>query len=117
VVTGLTGLGGGVLKVPLLVLILRLPMHIAVGTSVASIILAGLGGTIGYVVNGLGVPGLLPYSLGYVNLLPLGLCLVATSIPTAQLGVRAAHALPARRLRYIFVAFMVYAGLRMIGVL
>jgi uncharacterized protein len=115
VVTGLTGLGGGVLKVPLLVLILRLPMHIAVGTSVASIIFAGLGGIIGYIINGLGVAGLLPYSLGYVNLLPLGLCLVVTSIPMAQLGVRAAHALPARRLRYIFVAFMIYAGLRMVG--
>ena len=116
VVTGLTGLGGGVLKVPLLVLALRLPMHVAIGTSVASIIFAGLGGIIGYIVNGLGVPGLLPYSLGYVNFLPLGLCLVVTSIPMAQLGVKAAHALPARRLRYVFVAFMVYAGLSMIGV-
>jgi len=116
VVTGLTGLGGGVLKVPVLVLALRFPMHIAVGTSVASIIFAGLGGVVGYVVNGWGVPGLLPYSLGYVNLLPVGLSLVVTSIPMAQLGVRAAHALPARRLRYILIAFMVYTGLRMIGV-
>jgi uncharacterized membrane protein YfcA len=114
-VTGLTGLGGGVLIVPVLVLALNFPMHIAVGTSVASIILASLGGIVGYTVNGLGVSGLLPYSIGYVNL-PIWLCLAATSIPMAQLGARVAHALPAKPLRYIFIAFLVYAGLEMIGV-
>jgi len=114
-VSGLTGLGGGALIVPMLVLALNYPMHIAIGTSVASIIFASLGGIVGYIVNGLGVPDLLPYSIGYINL-PIWLCLAATSIPLAQLGARAAHALPAKRLRYIFIAFMVYAGLRMIGV-
>jgi uncharacterized membrane protein YfcA len=114
-VTGLTGLGGGALIVPMLVLALNFPMHIAIGTSVASIIFASLGGIVGYVVNGLGVSGLLPYSIGYVNL-PIWLCLAATSIPLAQLGARTAHALPAKQLRYIFIAFMVYAGLRMVGV-
>lgn len=116
IVSGLTGIGGGVLIVAVLVLALSFPMHIAVGTSVASIILASLGGIVGYIVNGLGVPDLLPYSLGYVNV-PIWLCLAATSIPMAQLGARAAHALPAKPLRYIFIAFMVYAGLEMIGVL
>jgi uncharacterized membrane protein YfcA len=114
-VIGLTGLGGGVLIVPVLVLALNFPMHIAIGTSLASIILASLGGIVGYIVNGLEVPGLLPYSLGYVNL-PIWLCLAATSIPLAQLGARAAHAIPAEPLRYIFIAFMVYVGLKMIGV-
>jgi uncharacterized membrane protein YfcA len=114
-VSGLTGIGGGVLIVAVLVLALNFPMHTAVGTSVAAIILASLGGIVGYIVNGLGVPGLLPYSIGYVNL-PIWLCLAATSIPMAQLGARAAHALPAKPLMYIFIAFMVYAGLEMIGV-
>jgi uncharacterized membrane protein YfcA len=114
-VSGLTGLGGGALIVPMLVLALNFPMHIAVGTSVASIIFASLGGIVGYIVNGLEAPGLLPYSIGYVNL-PIWLCLAATSIPLAQLGARATHTLPAKQLRYIFIAFMIYAGLRMIGV-
>lgn len=113
-VTGLTGLGGGVLIVSVLVLALNFPMHVAVGTSVASIILASVGGIVGYVVNGLGVAGLLPHSVGYINL-PIWLCLAATSIPMAQLGARAAHALPAKPLRYIFIGFLVYAGLEMIG--
>jgi uncharacterized membrane protein YfcA len=115
VVVGLTGLGGGALIVPTLVLVLNFPMHIAIGTSVAAIIFTSLGGIVGYIVNGLGVSGLLPYSIGYVNL-PIWLYLAATSVPLAQLGARAAHALPAKQLRYIFIAFMVYVGLKMIGV-
>ena len=114
-VTGLTGLGGGALIVPMLVLALNFPMHIAIGTSVASIIFASLGGIVGYIVNGLEVSGLLPHSIGYINL-PIWLCLAATSIPLAQLGARAAHALPAKQLRYVFIAFMVYVGLKMIDV-
>lgn len=115
IVSGLTGIGGGVLIVAVLVLGLNFPMHIAVGTSVASIILTSLGGIVGYVINGLEVSGLPAYSLGYVNL-SIFLCLVATSIPMAQLGARAAHALPAKPLKYIFIAFLIYAGLEMIGV-
>jgi uncharacterized membrane protein YfcA len=115
IISGLTGIGGGVLIVALLVLALDFPVHTAVGTSVAAIILGSLGGIVGYIVNGLGVSGLLPYSIGYVNL-PIWLCLAATSVPMAQVGARAAHALPAKPLLYIFIAFMVYAGLDMIGV-
>ena len=113
-ISGLTGLGGGALIVPALVLALDFPMHMAVGTSVASIIFTSLGGVIGYVVNGIGVPGLLPYSIGYVNLL-LWLCLAATSVPMAQLGSMTAHALPAKQLRYIFIVVMLYIGLKMLG--
>jgi uncharacterized membrane protein YfcA len=114
-VAGLTGLGGGVLMVPALVLAFNFPMHIAIGTSVAAIIFTSLGGSVGYVINGLGVPGVLPHSIGYVNLI-IWVCLAATSIPLARVGSRTAHALPAKQLRYIFIAFMVYVGLRMIGV-
>jgi uncharacterized membrane protein YfcA len=89
-------------------------MHIAIGTSMAAIIFISLGGIIGYIVNGLGVPGLLPHSLGYINL-PVWLCLAATSIPLAQLGARTAHILPAKPLKYVFITFMVYTGLKMVG--
>jgi len=115
-ISGLTGIGGGVLIVAVLALGLNFSMHTAVGTSVAAIILGSLGGIAGYIVNGLGVSGLPSYSIGYINL-SVWLCLAATSIPLAPLGARAAHALPAKPLRYIFIAFMVYAGLRMLGML
>jgi uncharacterized membrane protein YfcA len=34
----------------------------------------------------------------------------------AQLGAKASHALSAKRLRYVFIAIMVYVGMRMLGV-
>lgn len=114
-VSGLTGLGGGALIVPALVLALDFPMHMAIGTSVSAIILTSLGGITGYIIHGIGVPDLLPYSIGYINL-PIWLCLAGMSVPLAQLGAKTAHALPAKQLRYIFIALMAYIGLRMIGV-
>jgi hypothetical protein len=114
IISGLSGIGGGILLVPALVLALSFPMHLAVGTSLASIIFISLGGVIGYVINGLGVPAPLPYSIGYINL-PIWLCLAATSIPMAQLGAKVTHALTAKLLRYIFIAVMVYIGLKMLG--
>ena len=116
VVTGLVGVGGGSVMVPVMIMALGFPMHLAVGTSTAAIMFTSLGGVIGYIVNGIGVSGLPPHSIGYINL-TVWLCLVVGSIPMAQLGARAAHALPAKQLRYIFIALMVYLGLRMVGVL
>ena len=114
IVVGLSGMGGGVMIVPMLVMIFHFPIHIAIGTSLATIIFTSLGGIVGYIVHGIGMSPL-PYSIGYVNLL-IWLCMAAPSIPIAQLGAKTSHALPAGRLRYVFVAFLVYAALRMIGV-
>lgn len=113
-ITGLTGIGGGILAVPVLALAFGFPMHLAVGTSTAMIIFTSLGGVIGYIVNGVGISAL-PYSVGYVSL-PIWLSLAATSVPMAQLGAKVSHALPAKQLGYVFIAIMVYVGLRMLGV-
>jgi len=113
-VTGLTSLGGGILAVPLLVLASGFPMHLAVGTSTAVIAFTSLGGVVGYMVNGPGMSPL-PYSIGLVSL-PIWLCLAATSVPMAQVGAKVAHALPAKRLMYVFIAIMAYVGLKMLGV-
>lgn len=114
VIAGLTGLGGGALMVPALVLIFHFPMLRAVATSSAAIIFTAPGGIIGYIIHGLDVPGRLPYSIGYVNL-AIWLALVVLSIPMAQLGAKAAHSIDGRRLRLLFVVLMVYVGLRMTG--
>ncbi len=114
-ISGLVGLGGGVLAVPVMVLALRFRMHNAIATSLAFVMFTSIGGVIGYIVNGQGVPGLPAHSLGYVHLEAWGL-LAATSIGMAQLGVKMAHRLPADRLRYVFIGVMFYLGLRMFGV-
>jgi len=114
VIAGMTGLGGGALMVPALVLLFHFPMLRAVATSSAAIIFTAPGGIIGYIVHGLGVPGRLPYSVGYVNI-AVFLALVVLSIPMAQLGAKTAHSIDGRKLRLLFVVLMVYVGLRMTG--
>jgi uncharacterized membrane protein YfcA len=115
IITGIIGIGGGVLMIPVMVLALRFSMHSAVATSLAVMMFTSLGGVIGYLVNGLGVPGLPAYSIGYINL-PSWFLLAVTSVGMAQVGAITAHKLPARQLRYIFIAVMFYMGLKMLGV-
>jgi len=113
-ISGILGIGGGILMIPVLVLVLRFRMHNAVGTSLATMLFIAAGGAIGYLVNGLGVSGLPDYSMGYINLQSWGL-LAVVSVGTAQLGAIVTHRLPAKLLRYIFIAVMLYMGLRMLG--
>ena len=115
IVSGIIGIGGGVLMIPVMVLAMHFTMHQAVGTSTALMIFASIGGVFSYVMNGSSVPDLPAYSIGYVNLLQW-ILLAGTSIPAAQAGVRAAHKIPARQLKYVFVVVMVYMGLKMTGV-
>ena len=113
-VSGLVGVGGGILAVPVMTLALRFKMHNAVATSLAMMILTSAGGVIGYIINGIGVADLPAYSLGYVNLQSWFL-LAVTSIGMAQVGAMTAHRLPAKQIRYIFIAIMLYMGLKMLG--
>ncbi len=115
IICGMLGLGGGIITVPVLAMALKFKMHHAVGTSLSMMIFTSIAGSIGYLINGLSVPNLPPYSIGYVNLLAWT-CLAMTSIPVAQIGARTAHKLPATQIRYIFIAVMFYVALKMVGV-
>ncbi|MCK5218126.1 sulfite exporter TauE/SafE family protein [bacterium] len=113
-VSGMIGIGGGVLMVPVMVHALRFKIHQAVGTSSALMILTSIGAVIAYMVKGWQVSGLPAYSLGYVNLVQW-VILAGTSVPMAQGGVKAAHKLPAKYLKWIFIIIMFYMGLKMTG--
>lgn len=116
IMSGLLGVGGGFIIVPFLVIAMGYDIHKSIGTSTAVIIFTSIGGIISYIFNGLGVPGLPQYSLGYINLLQFAV-LAAASIPMAQLGVKTAHKLPADKLNYIFIALLIYVGLNMLGII
>ena len=114
-VSGLLGIGGGIIMVPVMSLGFKMGMHRAVGTSLAMMIFTSFGGVMGYLINGLHIPDLPPFSLGYVNI-PASACLALTSIPVAQIGARTAHRVPARWLRSLFIMVMVYVAFKMVGV-
>jgi len=112
VVSSLVGIGGGSLSVPFMVWC-NLTVHDAIGTSAAIGFPIAIAGAAGYIVNGLHVPGLPAYSLGYVYL-PALAGIVAASVLTAPLGVRLAHSLPVDRLKRVFAILLFIMGTKML---
>ncbi|MCX7912407.1 MAG: sulfite exporter TauE/SafE family protein [Dehalococcoidales bacterium] len=112
--SGMLGVGGGVLMVPVLAWFVRLPIHQAVANSLAIMSLGSLGGIAGYIVSGLGAGGRLPWSVGYIHLLAW-LLLALPAVATAQLGAAVSHRVQGRVLGYIFAVVIFYIGLRMTG--
>lgn len=113
--SGLLGVGGGVIGVPIMLVFLRFDMLKAVGTSSAVIIFTSFGGSLGYIINGWGQPGLPSYSLGYINLLNWVLLAIPGFI-AARKGSDIAHLINPEYLKHLFVLLMTYTGLKMIGV-
>ncbi len=112
VVSSLVGIGGGTLSVPFMVWC-NLAVHRAIGTSSAIGFPIAVGGTIGYLYNGLHVPDLPPLSLGFIYL-PALVGIVCASVLTAPLGARLAHSLPVSRLKRFFAVLLVVMATRML---
>lgn len=110
-VSSLVGIGGGTLSVPFLLYCNR-GMHAAVGTSAAIGLPIAVFGSLGYVLAGLGKPGLPPLSLGYVHLPALGGIALA-SLFFAPLGASLAHRLPVLRLKQAFALLLYALGAKM----
>ena len=112
-VSALMGIGGGTVCVPILSH-LGYDIRRAVGTSAALGFVIGVPATIVYVIAGLGVEGLPPLSLGYVNLLAVAI-ITPFTMAFATVGARIAHAIPMRALRACFGVFLAATALRMAG--
>ena len=112
----LMGVGGG-LFANLLMTFYGRPIHQAVATSSALAVLISIPGAIGYVYAGWpaaarfpDVTALqMPFAFGYVSLIGAVLAM-PTSLLTAPLGVRAAHAMSKRALETAFGIYMFIVG-------
>ncbi len=112
-VSSILAAGGAFLSIPFLVRC-NVPLTRAIGTAAANGFPIAVAGTAGYVVQGMRVPDLPAWTLGYVYLPALAL-IVAASIPIAPLGARLAHRLPVRRLRIVFSLMLLALALRMLA--
>ncbi len=90
---GLVGLGGGVVMVPLLGGLARLRQQEAHGTSLVTVVLAGMVGAVTYAWS------------GKVDLVGAAM-LAVTAVLTAHFGARYAHALPEWKLKRAFGTFL-----------
>ena len=91
--SGLFGVGGGTVIVPLLVLILKFDQRLAAGTSLAAIVPTATVGVISYAVHG---------SVDWIA----ALLLAAGAIVGAQIGSYLLPRVPITALRWGFVAFL-----------
>lgn len=107
----LMGIGGGTLSVPVLSAV-GYEIRRAVGTASALGPIIAIPGAIGFVINGLGVDGRPPFSLGYVNLVAFAMLLPAGMFMPA-LGAKAAHSIEPRTLKLVFAAFLLVTAARM----
>lgn len=112
----LMGVGGGLFANLLMTLYGR-PIHQAVATSSALAVLISIPGALGYVYAGWPAAARfpevtalqLPFALGYVSLIG-ALVVMPTTLLTAPLGVRVAHALSKRRLEVAFGCYLLIVG-------
>jgi len=118
VLSTLMGIGGGLFS-NLLMTFYGRPIHQSVATSSALAVLISIPGALGYVYAGWPVAARfpdvmalqLPFALGYISL--IGAVLVMpTSLVTATLGVKAAHALSKRQLEIAFGCYLFLVGSR-----
>lgn len=101
VLSGLLGIGVGVLLVPILLLVVYLPMHVAVGTSMFLMLLTSLSGVFEH------------YTLGnidffYVVLLGVG------ALVGAQVGAYLSKKVSANRVQVLFAVALVVVSVQML---
>ena len=110
--SALVAIGGGSLTVPFLTWCNVRVQH-AIGTSAAVGFPIAVGGSLGYIYNGWGHPGLPEWSLGYIYL-PAFVWLVPSSMLIAPLGARLAHRLPVATLKRLFAVVLIALAAKML---
>lgn len=111
VLSALVGIGGGTLTVPFLIAAGTEPRK-AVATSSACGLPIALAGGLGFAAVGWGVADLPGASSGFLYWPAIGAILLG-SIPTAPLGARLAHTLPAATLKRVLAILLIVVGIKL----
>ena len=100
VISGLFGVGGGIVMGPVLVFLLGVPIKTAIGTSLMVIVPTAITGSLKH------------YSQGNVDW-KLALTLIPTAIIGSYIGAKLTKDIPAENLKRIFGAFIMIVGARL----
>ncbi|MBL4618154.1 MAG: sulfite exporter TauE/SafE family protein [Robiginitomaculum sp.] len=110
--SAMAGIGGGVVGVILMTLCGK-PIHRAVGTAAGFGVAIGLPAALMFMVFGWQINGLVPFSIGFVNL-PGFLAISVLTVALAPVGAGLAHSLSPIILRRMFAVLLVVTGLLML---
>ncbi len=95
-VSGAVGAGGGFILIPLMIIVLRVPLKVTVGTSLGIVFIGALTGSVGKL-------------LSMQVHLALALPLILGSIPAAQLGAKCSKTLKSGTIHYILLAVVLFS--------
>ncbi|MCX8109015.1 MAG: sulfite exporter TauE/SafE family protein, partial [Verrucomicrobiae bacterium] len=99
--SGMFGVGGGIVMVPAMVLLLKVDIKTAVGTSLAVIIPTAVTGALKH------------HDLGHLNL-RMALALVPTAMIGGYIGSWLTKLIPSQDLKRAFGVFLILVGVRLI---
>lgn len=112
--SGLMGVGGGIVMVPLMTALLGVSQHKAHGTSLAVIVFTAISGALTYLwqahLKGANLLG----SMSLATYLLIAVELTAGSMVGARIGALLMNRIPARELRMLFGVFLFFAALRLL---
>lgn len=95
-VSGAVGAGGGFILIPLMIIVLRVPLKVTVGTSLGIVFIGALTGSIGKLIS---------MQVTIATAIPL----ILGSIPAAQLGAKCSKALSSRTIHRILLAVVLFS--------
>jgi uncharacterized protein len=108
--SGMMGVGGGILALPLLIYLLHVSLKKSASTSLTIIGFAAMSGVTTYIISGLDVAGRPPMSLGYVHA-GAGLPILLGSVIAVKWGTIVNQRTNVKVLRVIFAAVFIAIGL------
>ncbi len=112
-ISGITGLGGGLVTVPLLINLLKYPIKIVAGTSSSVMIFTTTAATIGYVIQGWRNPSLPSGAVGYVYL-TAAVPLMISAVISSQFGAQANNIISKKKLQVGFALFLLVVSLKLL---
>jgi uncharacterized protein len=111
--SALMGVGGGIVGIPLLLSLVRVPLRRVAATSMAMVAITSFAAAAAYMVAVPPEPIRAGASLGFVDL-PVALLMSVGGVLSVSLGAALNRRLPARSLGLVFAALFGAAGLRLL---
>ncbi len=111
-IASMLGVGGGIVAIPFLIYLLRIPLAKVASTSMGMVMFVTIAATISYGLAGFRVGDLGPWMAGFVYA-PAGLALMPGAVVGARLGARLNQRMNVRTLQIMFAVVFVILGLRL----
>lgn len=113
VISALAGVGGGVITIPMMYYLLKIPFKLTIGTSSATVIITALFSVAGYISGGIGHADLPEWSLGFVDFQRGGALVIGTFL-WARIGAVTSFRTHPYRLRILFALFIISLSIYML---